>query len=324
MSLMFLLQQRRGATAAWLAGELDVSVRTVYRDVTALQAAGVPLWTESGPGGGIHLVEGWRTRLDGLTGDEAAALFLAGAPAAVADLGLGAVLTAAESKVIATLPPELRGRASRLRERFHLDAPGWFDAEDTPAALPTVAEAVWAGRQIDVSYERPDGPVSRRLGPLGLVLKAGTWYLVATPDGAPGQIRTYRVGRIGAVEPRDERVDRPDGFELAEWWAASAAAFDLSLLRYRCRVRLAPWALRNLHHYVGPASATSARATATPPDADGWCVLTLPTEREDVALRQLAALAPGVEVLEPESLRQSLHSIGQALADQNAGRPECR
>jgi predicted DNA-binding transcriptional regulator YafY len=161
MTILFTLQQRRRMTAADLAEQLEVSVRTVYRDVAALQEAGVPLWTESGPGGGIRIVDGWRTRLDGLTGDEAAALFLAGAPAAVSDLGLGAVLTAAESKVIATLPPELRRRASRLRERFHLDAPGWFGHEEAPAHLAVVADAVWAGKQVDVAYRRADRPVRR-------------------------------------------------------------------------------------------------------------------------------------------------------------------
>ncbi|NDL60725.1 helix-turn-helix transcriptional regulator [Phytoactinopolyspora mesophila] len=315
MSLMFMLQQRRAATAAALADELGVSIRTIYRDVGALQAAGVPLWTESGPGGGIHLVEGWRTRLDGLTGDEAAALFLAGAPSAVADLGLGAVLTAAETKVVATLPPELRGRAGRLRERFHLDAPGWFNREEPPAALAAIAEAVWAGRRLDIAYDRSGRTVRRRLDPLGLVLKAGTWYLVAAHRA---QVRTYRIGRVTEVSKRDERFTRPEGFDLAAWWARSAAEFDRSLLRYTCRVRLAPWAYRHLRHYVSPASAEAAVQSAKGPDAGGWYEVTLPTEGEDVAARQLTGLAPDVEVLDPPSLREALRRIGAALAEANA------
>jgi predicted DNA-binding transcriptional regulator YafY len=316
MSLMFMLQQRRGATAAALADELGVSVRTVYRDVAALQDAGVPVWTEPGPGGGIHLVEGWRTRLDGLTGDEAAALFLAGAPSAVADLGLGAVLTAAETKVVATLPPELRSRASRLRERFHLDAPGWFNREDPPAVLAVIADAVWSGRRLDVTYRRGDATVRRRLDPLGLVLKAGTWYLVAAHRD---QVRTYRIGRVSDASMRDDRVNRPAGFDLASWWAESAAEFDRSLLRYTCRVRLAPWAYRNLRHHVSPASAEAAVRSGGSPDASGWYEVTLPTEGEDVAARQLTGLAPGVEVLDPPSLREALREIGAALAEANAG-----
>ncbi|AYY11849.1 YafY family transcriptional regulator [Actinobacteria bacterium YIM 96077] len=315
VSVMFVLQRRRGATATELADELGVSVRTIYRDVSALQSAGVPIWTESGPGGGIRLVEGWRTRLDGLTGDEAAALFLAGAPSAVADLGLGAILTAAESKVIATLPPELRGRASRLRERFHLDAPGWFRDGDVPAHLATVADAVWSGHRLDISYRRSDRSVQRRLDPLGLVLKAGVWYLVAAHRQA---VRTYRVGRIAEAKRVDEPASRPPGFDLASWWAASAAEFDRSLLRYQCRLRLSPRALRHLKHHVGPASAEDALASAGPPDDDGWREVVLPTEGEDVAADQLTALAPGVEVIDPPSLRVTLHDVGVALAATNA------
>lgn len=315
VATMLLLQQRRAVTAAAVASELEVSVRTVYRDIAALQTAGVPIWTETGPGGGVRLVEGWRTSLDGLTGDEAAALFLGGVPSAVADLGLGAVLVAAQSKVISTLPPELRGRASRLRERFHVDAPGWFGSKTPPEHLGAVADAVWADRRVDVTYLRSDRSVRRRLDPLGLVLKAGTWYLVAAHRG---QVRTYRVGRIDAATVRDETSRRPPGFELGPWWAASSAEFDRSLMRYRCRVRLAPRAMRHLHHHVGVEAARAALETAEEPDDDGWQVVTLWTEAEDVAAHQLTSLMAGVEVLEPASLRTALRDVGQAIAALNA------
>lgn len=311
---MFLLQRQRQTTAAALATELDVSVRTVYRDVSALQDAGVPVWTEPGPGGGVRLVEGWRTKLDGLTGDEVAALFLAGAPAAVADLGWGAMLAAAETKVIATIPPELRARAIRLRERFHLDAPGWFGAESTPVMLGPVAEAVWSDRRLDITYARSDRRVRRRLDPLGLVLKAGTWYVVAAHRG---HVRTYRVSRIATATARTERARRPAGFDLPAWWAESAAEFDRSLLRYRCRVRLAPRSLRTLRHHVAPAAAAEALASAGPPDDAGWTLVTVPSENEEVAADQLASLAPGVQVLEPASLRRRLRQIGRALVHAN-------
>lgn len=314
VATMLLLQRRREATAAEIAEEHEVSIRTVYRDVAALQSAGVPIWTETGAKGGIRLVEGWRTSLDGLTGDEASALFLGGVPSAVEDLGLGTVLVAAQSKVISTLPPELRGRASRLRERFHVDAPGWYGPKDTPEHVSTVAEAVWSGRRIDVTYRRPDRSVRRRLDPLGLVLKAGTWYFVAAHRR---QVRTYRVGRIDAVAVRDEATQRPAGFDLASWWAASSAEFDRSLMRYRCRVRLSPGALRNLHHHVGVEAAGDARKSAEAPDVDGWQAVTLWTEAEHVACHQLTALMASVEVLEPLSLRSSLRDVGQAIARLN-------
>jgi predicted DNA-binding transcriptional regulator YafY len=323
MALMMRLQDRGHATAAQLASELEVSVRTIYRDVAALQAAGVPLWTDTGPGGGIRLLEGWRTRLDGLTGDEAGALFMSGARDAAAELGLGAVLAAAEAKVLTTLPPELRSRAGRMRERFHLDAPGWFHRRESTEHLGAVADAVWTSRRVELTYRRSPTaePVARRLDPLGLVAKSGTWYLVARVAVADEPVRTYRVGRVTSVEVLDETFERPAGFDLARYWAESAADFDRSLLRYRCRLRLSPSAARWLGGQVGETAAAAALAGAGEPDADGWRVVDLDAESEVVAASQLVGLGAGVEVLEPEGLRRALHELGAAIAARNAPRP---
>jgi predicted DNA-binding transcriptional regulator YafY len=319
VALLLHLQHRGGATAAELAEVLEVSVRTVYRDVAALQAAGVPLWTETGPGGGIRLVEGWRTRLDGLTADEAGVLFLAGAPGAAAELGVGTVLAAAQVKVLATLPPELRGRAARVRERFLLDAPGWFHRDEPLPHLATIAEAMWADHRVDVGYRRSDRggvrTVERRLDPLGLVLKAGTWYLVARHRD---DVRTYRVGRIEAATALAERFERPEGFDLAAFWERSSAEFDRSILRARVRVRLSPGAARALPRHTDRAAAEEALAAAGPPDADGWVEVDLAVEAEDVAFGQLIALAPDVEVVAPARLRAVFADVGARLAARNA------
>src|SRR5512135_1176650 len=202
VTLLLLLQSRGGMTAAELAVELEVSVRTVHRDVEALAAAGVPIYAERGPHGGIRLVDGYRTRLTGMTPDEAEALFLSGMPGPAAELGLGTVVAAARLKVLAALPPELRNRASRLVERFHLDASGWFHAGEPVPHLAALSEAVWESRRVAVDYERGDGLVRRTLEPLGLVLKAGVWYVVAATEG---QIRTYRASRVAAAGPLGER-----------------------------------------------------------------------------------------------------------------------
>jgi predicted DNA-binding transcriptional regulator YafY len=319
VALLLTLQQRRRATAAELAAALEVSVRTVYRDVAALQAAGVPLWAEPGPGGGLRLVDGWRTRLDGLTAQEAAALFLGGAPAALAELGLGTVLAAAQAKVLATLPAELRGPAVRIRERFHLDAPGWFHHPEDLPHLATVADAVWERHRLDVRYRRGSTEVARLLEPLGLVLKAGVWYLVAgAVDPERSAVRTYRVARIRAATVREERFARPEDFDLAAWWARAASDFDRSILRGRVRLRLGPQGLRLLPHLTGSAAATAAIAAAGPPDAAGWRELELAVENEDVALSQLTGLGDEVEVLAPVSLRAALAAVGAAMARRNA------
>ena len=174
VSVLLLLQARGQLTAGELAAELDVSERTIHRDVEALSASGVPIYAERGSHGGIRLVDGYRTRLTGMTGEEAEALFLAGMPGPAAELGLGTVVAGAQLKVLASLPPELRVRASRLVERFHLDAGEWFHRSQPVPHLGALSDAVWSATRIAIDYDRGEGPTRRVLEPLGLVLKAGT------------------------------------------------------------------------------------------------------------------------------------------------------
>lgn len=313
---MTLQRRPRGAaTAAQLAAELGVSVRTIHRDLAALRETGVPLWTEPGPRGGVRLVEGWRTRLDGMTGDEAAALFLSGAPGVAGDLGLGTVLLAAQSKVLATLPPESRARADRARGRFHVDAPGWFHRDEPVPHLAAIADGVWRGRRLDIRYARRDREVARRLDPLGLVLKAGTWYLVARHRS---DIRSYRVGRVVRAVVLDEPVVRPPDFDLASWWERSNEDFARSLMRFTCVLRLSPAGLRLLPHVVDPYAGRRAVAGAAAPDASGWVVVELAGESEDVVADQLCALGARVEVLEPRTLRAKLAATARETAARNA------
>ncbi|MGY6502369.1 MAG: helix-turn-helix transcriptional regulator [Acidimicrobiales bacterium] len=317
VGLVLTLQQRGRSTAAQLAEEFEVSIRTIYRDVTALQGAGVPVWTEPGPGGGIHLLAGWSGRLDGLTVDETDALALAATPAVAADLGLDTLMSAAQSKLVDALPPELRSRATRVRERFLLDAPGWFHRDEPVEALATVADAVWTGRRLDLRYQRADRTIGRRVDPLGLVLKGGTWYLVAAHRGTP---RSYRLARVADAAALDQAVSRPAGFDLASWWRESGEEFERSLLRSTATVRVDPVARRQLARAVGTASAGAATELAGPDDA-GWITLEVPVESEEVALGQLLTLGAGVEVLAPVSLRRSLAEIGATIAARNGTGP---
>lgn len=317
VALLFLLQQRRRATAAELADALEVSERTVYRDVEALLAAGVPLWTEQGRAGGIRLMDGWRTRLDGLSGREAAAIFAVDVPEMLAELGLGSALTAARAKVLNALPAGLREYAERISQRFHLDAPGWFHRAEETSQLSVVAEAVAEQRRLRVRYQRADRAVDRELDPLGLVVKAGVWYLVARPAGGE-DIRTYRVARLVAAEPTDHEFPRPADFDLVDWWARASARFENSLLRERVRLRVSPQALRVLRGITDQDAATDAIANAGPPDADGWREVELDVESQVVAASQLSGLGAGVEVLEPPELRAALAEIGQTMAARNA------
>ncbi|OLT13950.1 transcriptional regulator [Pseudonocardia sp. CNS-139] len=333
VTLLFTLQRRRGATAAELARELEVSERTVYRDVAALSAAGVPLWTEPGRGGGIRLVDNWRTRLDGLTAQEAAAIFAVGAPQVLAELGMSAALAGAQAKLLATLPAELRDHARTVAERFHLDAPGWFHTPQQVTHLAAVAEAVWEQRTLRVTYRRrtdtggrqPAEPagwvdqVERTIEPLGLVLKAGTWYVAARGRDT---VLTYRVDRITRAEPTGDAFDRPAGFDLAEWWAGAAGRFEAKMLRTSVRLRLGPRGLRMLPRVADPDAGLRAVAHAGPPDAEGWRAVELDVEDVTVAAGQLTALAGEVEALDPPELRAALAANGAALAARNAPPPD--
>lgn len=309
MALLFVLQRRRSATAAELAAELEVSERTIYRDVAALTEVGVPLWTEPGPGGGIRLVDGWRTRLDGLTGAEAATLFTMGAPQLLAELGMGTALAGAQAKILATLPEELHAHARTVAERVYLDAPGWFQEPAEVAHLGTLAEALWEQRRVSIVYR-----AARTVDPLGLVLKAGVWYLVARVEG---QVRTYRAARITEASLLDERFERPD-FDLPAWWAESAAAFAATMLRETVRIRVSPRGLRALKRVTDVEAAAAAVAGAGEPDGEGWRELTLAVESLDVAAGQLVSLGGDVEALDPE-LRSRLADHGRALWERNSG-----
>ncbi|GGN87634.1 transcriptional regulator [Streptomyces albiflavescens] len=309
VSILLLLQTRGRMTAAQLAQELDVSVRTVYRDVEALSAAGVPLYGDAGHAGGYQLLDGYRTRLTGLTTDEAEALFLAGVPGPAAELGLGSVLAAAQLKVRAALPRELREHADRISGRFHLDAPGWYaDADETPY-LPAVADAVWNSRVLHIRYRRWREPtdVERRLEPYGLVLKAGRWYVVAGPGP-----RTFRVDQILELVTSEEEFTRPEDFDLAGYWSAYQRDFHERLHRAEAVVRLAPGI--RLSGLAADAVAAHGR-TGT----DGWTRATVPIESVEHAHHDFLRLGTGIEVLEPAELRERIAQTVTALARTYAG-----
>ncbi|WP_372352583.1 helix-turn-helix transcriptional regulator [Streptomyces sp. KL116D] len=309
LSILLLLQTGGPMTAARLAAELEVSVRTVYRDVEALQAAGVPLYGDAGHAGGYRLLDGYRTRLTGLTRDEAEALFLAGAPGPAADLGLGPVLAAAQLKVRAALPAELRAHADRISSRFHLDAPGWYADEDRADHLPAVAAAVWDRRAVRVTYRRWREPtdVERRLEPYGLVLKAGRWYVVAS--AGTGGPRAYRVDQILELRPTDEEFTVSEGFDLAAYWTAYQEDFHRRLHTGEALVRLAPGAADRLDAAAARAAQDTGRA-----EPDGWTRARVPIESVGHAHDAFLRLGADIEVIEPAELRDRIAATATALA----------
>ncbi len=313
LSLLLLLQTRGRMTAQDLADELEVSVRTVYRDVESLGAAGVPVYADRGPSGGYQLLDGYRTRLTGLTTDEAGTLFLAGMPGPVAALGLGSVMAAAQLKLRASLPGELADRADRVRERFHLDAPGWFRGEEPTPYLSTIADAVWSGRRLEVRYRRWKAPreVTRTLHPLGVVLKAGRWYLVAATTT---RTTAYRVSNILDAELLDEPATRPAGFDLAGFWQEWTEQYEQSVYRGMATVRMTEAALDRMAYVFPPEMSRVARAEAGSPDETGWLVTRVPIESVRHGHIELLKLGAEAEVLEPAELREAFTDTARGLA----------
>ncbi|MDX3232667.1 helix-turn-helix transcriptional regulator [Streptomyces sp. ME19-01-6] len=314
--LVLLLQSRPSMTGAELARELEVSERTVTRDVAALSEAGVPVYADRGRSGGYRLVGGYRTRLTGLGRTEAEALFLSGVPAALRGMGLADAASAARLKVSAALLPELRDASHSAAQRFHLDAPGWWQEPETPELLPAVADAVWDDRRITARYRRRETEVERELEPYGLVLKAGVWYLAARIHTA-GDFRVYRVDRFSAVAPtaaaanghgnhgRHGRFERRADFDLPAFWEERAAQFARSLLREKVVLRLTGEGARRLPYVTDRTAGQEAVVAAEEPDGrQGRITVTLPVESLEVAYEQLLALGPEVEVLEPPELRE--------------------
>ncbi|MFI7150234.1 helix-turn-helix transcriptional regulator [Nonomuraea sp. NPDC050022] len=312
VSLLLLLQTRGRMTAQELAERLEVSVRTIYRDVESLHTAGIPLYGDAGPKGGYQLLDGYRTRLTGLTTDEAESLFLAGLPGPAAELGLAAVVTAAQLKLMAALPVELRDRAGRIQERFHLDAPTWYRDAQPVAHLPAVADAVWNERVLEVRYRRWKAPqeVERRLEPYGLVVKAGRWYLVAR---AGEQVRTYRVSQILGLHALPERFTRPDDFDLTAYWQAYLAEFEARLRWGEAVIRLSPQGMRLLANLMTPGVAAAAKESAQPPDGEGWTQVTVPIESIEHAAGEFLRLGTDVEVLAPAELRDRVATTAEEL-----------
>jgi predicted DNA-binding transcriptional regulator YafY len=310
VSLLLLLQNRGRMSASRLAAELGVTARTVYRDVEALAAAGVPIYAEPGPSGGYQLMDGYRTRLTGLTADEAETLFLTGLPQPAAELGLGAQVAAAELKLMAALPAPYRDASLRIRQRFHLDAPGWYREADPVPQLLAAAEALWRDQVVEVRYRRwspRPGVVTRRLHPLGLVLKAGVWYLVASG-------RTYRVTNIEAVTPLDETFTRPAGFDLAEFWREHVERYEEAEIPDTAVVRLSPAGLAALPDILGPKAARLVSRTLEPADAEGWQRAAVPLESVPHAAAGLLRLGADAQVVAPAELVAHMGKTIRAMA----------
>ena len=314
LSILMLLQARGRMTAQQLAQELEVSVRTIYRDMDALSTAGVPVYTESGLGGGCELIDSYRTSLTGLKEDEVRALFMLSIPAPLDELGVSRELKRAMRKLAAALPDARREDERHVRQRIYLDWEGWAHPEPAPH-LQTMRQAVWEDRKLHVEYRLQLGPHvkqgERLVDPYGLVAKAGVWYLVY---GRDGQIHVLSLSQVLEARIAEERFERSADFDLAAFWGDWCARREESRPSYPVTVRVAPDLVPLLPLHFGDR-VRAAIAQAGPPDAEGWITLSLPFERLEEARERMLGFGRAIEVLEPEPLRQSVVDFAKQIVD---------
>ena len=296
MSLLLHLQARGHCSGRDLARLLEVSERTVQRDVEALVAAGIPVRSARGPAGGYHLDGGYRTRLTGVGLDEAGALAFLGLAGPAEELGLGELLEGARIKVWASLTGQARDRARHIAERFHLDTTRWYGKPESVPCLPQLADALWRDRRARIEYVRDGTAVTREISPLGLVLASGQWYLVAQRDQ---QRRTYRVSRVHSVELLDEPAIRPAAFDLGQSWAQARDELEHESTGVEVTVRVEASALPRLRELLPTHGQDRVPLTCTK-----QIDITVPFESENWACAALLSLGKAVEVLQPAAMRQ--------------------
>lgn len=302
LSLLLLLQSKGKIKARELAERLEISPRTVYRDVEALAMAGVPVHAQSGPGGGIRLVEDYRTDLSGLSTDEARALIaLPNARSSLSDIGLEGPLRTALAKLVARLPTAQQIAAEHLRERLHIDSTPWFEGKEAVPHLSVIREAVWTDRKLELGYRNRAGRLSEAVvEPYGLVIKFDHWYLVAeTPRGT----RVYRVARVTGAKLLDEIIVRRPDFNLVRYWEQWQSLFVANLPSYEVTLAVSSEAEKELRE-------RGFRWRRV----DGETML-FDFQREDIALRNLLLLGRAIEIREPISLRARVAEIARELRD---------
>lgn len=308
LKILLLLQARGQLTARGLARELEVSVRTVQRDLDSLSLAGVPVYANRGRRGGWTLAPDYRTRLNGLTPPEAKALFVTTTARVLADLGLDAAATSAFTKLLSAVPTHARPDAERARQRILVDGADWQGAETATEWLAVVHEGLWQEERVRIEYGST--PEAFAVAPLGLVAKKYHWHLVAARDD--GAIRTYRVSRIRGAASTDERFERPAEFDLSAHWEQSAAAFFAGLRDYQVRLRVRDRALDRL------SWAPNAVIEEITPGPDGWSEVRMTCEKEHEAKAYLLGLAGDIVVLQPVELRAAVTEAAAALLEHNS------
>jgi predicted DNA-binding transcriptional regulator YafY len=307
VSILLLLQTHGQITAKELSERLEVSERTIYRDMDALSGTGIPVVAERGKNGGWSLLEDYQTDLTGLKESEIRALFVSPSAHLLDDLGFTRTSEEARNKLIASLPSTYRENAKDVWNRIHIDTSSWRKQKEKIASFEVIKEAIWKENKLTITYQRADGQTDdRTVEPLGLVAKGDLWYLIASKEN--GEIRNYRASRIQSAVPLDETFERPNDFNLAQYWNSSTQAFIKKLPSYEVKVEVNPSTLSRLT-FTGRFARVLEIGDKTNKD---WIPVTLSFDTEEEAKGYLLGFADQVKVIEPKLLRQKLLEMAEA------------
>lgn len=310
LAMLLLLQARKKLTADELAAELEVSKRTVLRDIEALSSANVPIYSQKGPGGGIFLDEQYRMILSGFQQSELQGLFVSGFPKFLAELGLNEPTQEGADKLYGALPTRHQSAIKAFQQRIHIDPKWWWYEETPPPFWPILQQAVYNDLRIQIVYEKHNGDIQERvLEPYSLVSKASVWYLIAKRDG---EFRSYRVSRVHDVRILSEHFSRDEDFDLAAFWEQQSQTPREYLVTYQCILRLPPDSLKFLRYYV-PGNAEITELSHD----DNAYMIELKVMDAHIARMLILALAGKVEIIEPEELRQSVLQSAKAILEQD-------
>jgi predicted DNA-binding transcriptional regulator YafY len=307
LAILSRLQARGSATAQELAAEHEISVRTIYRDIDALSAAGFPVYGDAGPGGGFRLLDVATQRLTGLVAEEVEAMLLIGLPGPAAALGFGQAVAATRDKLMLRLADPAQAQAGKFGARFHLDVADWYRSADALAELPLLARAVLDEREVAFRYSSWTQERDWQVAPLGIVLKGGSWYLVGASRRG---ILTFRVAAMAELAVCEAGFVRPADFDLPRWWAAAQRDFEARLRPLRASLLLTEVGAARLAECGAYAAQAVAAGAMT---AHGMAV-ELPFETLDQGARLLLSLGAEWRIVAPLELIDHTRRLAQALA----------
>lgn len=309
VSILMLLQARGRMSAPQLAEELDVSVRTIYRDMDALSSAGIPVYADRGPNGGCHLVEDYRSDLTGLDAEEARALFLVTSPGPLDSLEPGRKLQSALRKLAASLP-EYSSAIPAGPVLIHMDWTGWNQAYEPSSQLDLLYRAVRDRNKLVLAYRHwwIGLEIEQHADPLGLVAKSGEWFLIYR---VYHKILWNRLNELTRVEVLDETFTYPPDFDLAAHWGQICADWESGQQIYRVQCLVSDWALAELRRRTG----VTVHPPIPAPDKSGWWMVDLGFSQYEAAREHLLGLGRSVRVISPEILKIGILDYAQQIMD---------